>query len=134
MIRYTKEFKANVQGELIAKFDTDSSGRPVANVEDGTTFYFITFSLHTQKSDDIRKVTYLLDSATFWEPERVSQAKQQEFQERITSYGDFLVRVVVALPTGDVMQQALLSDMLEAGHPQTRDAAVQSAIDAIRAN
>lgn len=136
MIRYTAEFSKTVQGTLKAEFQLNAAGEPVPHVEDGTTFYFMTLSLHVPPAvaTTIRQVTYVLDQASYWEPERTSRNGNRNFAEEITSYGDFLVRVVVKLPTSQVIQQALLSDMLEAGHEANMTPAIQNAIDYIRAN
>jgi len=136
MIHYTEEFVATVQGTLKAEFELDAKQAPIPHVEDGTKFYFITLSLHApvEVAENIRQVTYLLDQATYWEPERVSRKRAAQFAEEITSYGDFLVRVFVELQTGKVNQQALLSDMLEEGHKAAMNPAIRSVIAFIRAN
>ncbi len=134
MIRYTQEFTSSVQGKLVARFQLKNE-QPVEGEEDGTKFYFINLSLEGVPSGvDIRSVTYFLDASTYWEPERVSRIRQKLFTEAITSYGDFLVRVEVKMNSETVIQKALLSDMLEDGHPEPRSLKLQQAIDYIRAN
>src|SRR5690242_5199330 len=118
MIRYNEAFKQHVQGSLRARFRLDAQGRPVAGAEGGTTFYFIELSLEAPEPQAIQKVTYLLDEASYWEPERETQDWERAFTEEITSYGDFLVRVEVQMTDGRFVQQALLSEMLEEGHKE----------------
>lgn len=134
MIRYTPAFQENVAGTLRARFRLDGNGNPVSGVEDETTFYFIELSLDSPNARQIHKVAYLLDQATYWEPERESNDWQHAFTEEITSYGDFLVRVEVKMPTGRFVQQALLSDMLEAGHENDLNPQIAQAIAYIRNN
>ncbi len=128
MIRYNEAFKTNVNGTLCARFQLDGQGNPVSGNEDGATFYFIELSLNSTNAENIQKVTYLLDEATYWEPERESEDRQRAFAEEITSYGDFVVRVEVQTRTGRFAQQAFLSDMLEAGHAHDSNPQIQQAI------
>jgi hypothetical protein len=134
MIRYNEAFQANVKGTLCARFQLDSQGNPLSGDEDGTTFYFIELRLDSPDAEKIQKVTYLLDEASYWEPERESKDWQQAFAEEITSYGDFLVRVEVQMRTGRYVQQALLSEMLEAGHANDANPQIKQAIAYIRNN
>lgn len=136
MIHYTKAFIDNVgAGTLCARFRLDSNGIPVSGVEDGTTFYFIVLTLESPHAEKVQKVTYFLDAATYWEPERVSKNRRNQFAEEITSYGDFLVRVEVAMEGARFAQKALLSDMLTEGHKlDGSNPAIQNAIVYIRSN
>lgn len=135
MIRYTQAFKQNVQGVLSARFQLDKAGKPITGEEEGTTFYFIELILDTPNADKIAKVTYILDEATFWEPERESRDAKHNFREEITSYGDFKVRVEVTMQAGErFVQQALLSEMLEAGHSDHMNDAIEQAIEYLRTN
>lgn len=135
MITYTPKFLSTVQGRLKARFDLQG-GQPRAGIEDGEKFYYITLMLDdVPDAVPVEAVTYFLDAATYWEPERVSRSRARKFAERITSYGDFIVRVQVKLRgEGTVAQQALLSDMLDEGHPQPRDSGIDAAINDIRIN
>ena len=134
MIHYTPAFTEHVNGTLIAQFQLDGQGNPVSGEEDGTTFYFIDLKLNSTNATNIEKVTYILDEASYWEPERESTDSTGLFAEKITSYGDFLVRVEVQMPSQRYAQKALLSDMLEAGHAGNMNSRIQQAIDYIRNN
>jgi len=134
MIRYNETFQTNVKGKLIARFQLDGQAKPLTGTEDGTNFYFIELNLEATESANIQKVTYLLDEASYWEPERESTDRTRAFAEGITSYGDFLVRVEVRMASGRFVQQALLSEMLEAGHANDSNPKIQQAIAYIRNN
>jgi hypothetical protein len=133
MIRYNKAFTEQVGGALNAQFQLDANKVPTRGEEDGTTFYFIRLNVIVPSGTDIDSVTYILDPS-YWEPERESTERANNFAEDITSYGDFLVRVEVKKRSNRITQQALLSEMLEAGHPAPRSAAIDDALDYIRNN
>jgi prokaryotic YEATS domain len=135
MIRYNQAFKQNVQGVLCARLRLDENRQPVFGEEEGTVFYSIELSLDSPNAEKIAKVTYILDEATFWQPERESKDAKHAFREEITSYGDFKVRVEVTMGTGErFVQQALLSEMLEAGHFKDMTPAIEKAIEYLRNN
>jgi hypothetical protein len=134
MIHYNPTFQQKVQGKLLARFQLDDNGGPEFGVEDETKYYYIDLSVRSPQADKIQKVTYFLDEATYWEPERETRDRKNDFTEEITSYGDYKVRVAVDMAAGSFVQQALLSDMLEEGHQGDSGPEIQKAIEYIRQN
>lgn len=134
-ITYNKSF-ANSLGTaaLGAKFQLDAKGKPLSGEEDDTKFYYIDLFLNPPAAATVREVTYLLDENTYWEPERTSKDASKQFQQTITSYGDFMVRVEVKVADAKLIQQALLTDMLADHYGESPAKPVADAIEYLRQN
>lgn len=132
MTRYSPAFESTVAGRLFARFQLEDDGSPSFDKEDGDLFYFIELFLNSPNRDRIADVTYHLDPS-YYQPERRRKNRLQDFREVITAYGDFLVKVDIQVGSDRIRQTALLSDLLEEGHPSPTPL-IQQAIQYIRAN
>lgn len=137
MIAYTKTFRERVAGALKARFLLDSSGNPLFEPdadEPSLRHYRIELSLESPKAEQIELVTYELDEATYYDPVRESRNRKVAFREEIHSYGDFPITVKVQMSGQLYLQDAWLSDLLQAGHAGDGNRVVQAAIDSIKTN
>jgi len=134
-IDYTRAFAKNVKGELGARFRLDPDGNPLyEDDDDGLRHYTIDLSLVSPMAQEIDSVTYFMDDETYWDPEAVSNDRDNDFTEEISSYGDFEVEVTVQIGKNAYKQRAWLSTLLEAGHKADSSPAIRNAINRLKAN
>jgi hypothetical protein len=135
-IDYDPNFTENVQGQLIARFRTDSDGVPLFEEdEDGTKHYVIDISLRSPKKSSIDKVVYLMEDPSFADdPKAVSKNRAMDFKQGVSSYGDVPVLVSVEMDGEVYEQRAWLSNMLTNGYAGQPEPAVQSAIKRLKIN
>ena len=134
-INSTRAFSDNVKGQLKARFRLDADGQPLyEDDDDGLRHYTIDLTLESPAAPDIDSVTYYMDDETYWDPVAVSNDRDNDFTEEISSYGDFEVEVTVQMRKHAYKQRAWLSSLLEAGHAGDTSPAIREAINRIKGN
>jgi hypothetical protein len=116
--------------EIMATFDLDPSGEPEALAQGDLKHYRIRLQVKGAP-EDTYAVTYLLDES-YYDSVRESLAKDQSFEERLTSYGDYTVQAKIRTKHGTLLAARPLSAALEAGHKGTESSAVQKALSSLR--
>lgn len=121
---------------LIARFVLDEDGKPeIVRGSTGSGLKHYTIELGALGAPtDAESVTYVLHD-TYYDPVREIKRKTEEdqFLERITSYGDYLVRLGVSGRSGD-SDRTLLTEALRRGHKDDlhSNAAINQAIAELR--
>lgn len=116
--------------KLVAEFDTDEDGEPIRAKGGGVDHYSIALRV-VGAPEEVRRVRYRLHQ-TYRDPVREVSAAVREFEEPITSYGDY--EVVVEFDAGGKHNRLVrkLSDALSDGHHDDASEAVRNAIEAIK--
>jgi hypothetical protein len=116
--------------KLKARFELDSDGRPQFVQGRGAKHYRIVL-LVVDVPEAVASVTYRLDKSYLDPLREVLRAKPgSDFEERLTSYGDYMVEVSLSGPRrkGGPALRAWLSDALRAGHPTDAPGEDQQAV------
>jgi hypothetical protein len=97
--------------DLVASFVLDQDGKPKITMEGDTKHYWIQLGVETPPPDAYA-VTYRLHES-YYDPIRESRAKDANFPEQLTSYGDFQLRADIRTkqrvePISANLSQALL--------------------------
>ena len=117
---------------LLAHFITNRAGDPVSEDDEGVAHYSIRLSV-VDVPPDAYAVTYTLHES-YYDPVRESRAKNRDFVEEITSYGDYTVRAEVRTKTRTIPVSTKLSAALARGHGPNITATIRNALNDIRAN
>ncbi len=136
-LRHTRAFANNVKGALEARFRLDAAGAPLFEPDDEDPelrHYTIDLRLESPIAEDIESVTYFMEDETYADPLRVSDDRDNDFTEEISSYGDLEVEVTVQVGAHVYKQRAWLSNLLQAGHEGDASPAILDAIERIKAN
>ncbi len=76
---------------LVAEFNRDKNGDPLSISSGGLNHYSLALKVKDAPAS-VRRVTYHLDP-TYSEPVRIVNARVADFEEPMTTYGDFEVTV-----------------------------------------
>ena len=116
--------------KLIAELDTDQAGRPLSIKAGGAEHFSIALKVKGA-SDNVQRVRYVLDPS-YPNKVRTVPARIPEFEEPITSYGDYVIKVEYEEAGLTKSFTRLLSQALEDGLAESTSPDVRSAIDQIK--
>jgi len=115
---------------ITANFILDSEGNPKAIQSGEVKHYQIQIQVENAPQDTYA-VTYELHP-TYYEPVRESIQREENFAEKLTSYGDYLIRAKVRSKTGTQTVVTPLSTALTLGHPSAPSSPIGEALEHIR--
>lgn len=116
--------------KLLAEFTIDSNGKPVSVSAAGHEHFAIALKV-VDAPKGTRRVRYRLHP-TYSESVRTVPARVPEFEEPITSYGDFEV-IAEYEQDGELKQiKQKLSTALEDAHRESESSSIRAAIETIK--
>jgi hypothetical protein len=116
--------------KIRAEFKLDDNGNPVTVSRTGSrTHYPIRLFMEDVPADTFA-VTYVLHP-TYYNPRREARRRDRQFEESITSYGDYMVKAKVRGKTGVDHFAYWLSDALQETYKGQITDSIRNAIKAI---
>lgn len=114
------------KSNLIAKFALDSDGKPRFIERGGLKHYMIRLGVEGAP-EDAYAVTYKLDPS-YYDSLREVRKAEDNFQEELTSYGDYVVQADVRSKERVEAIATNLSQALHRGHQEASTPEIESAI------
>jgi transcription initiation factor IIF auxiliary subunit len=116
--------------KLIAELNMDKAGQPLSITEGHTEHFSIALKIK-DAPETVRRVRYVLHP-TYKEPVRSVPARVPQFEEPITSYGDYEIKVEYDDDGETKTMTQLLSKALDETHGKDAPAPIRKAIEKIR--
>jgi transcription initiation factor IIF auxiliary subunit len=118
--------------KLVAAFETNKSSEIIVEKYGKRQHYDVRLFLEGDLTD-ILSVTYVLHES-YYDPIRTSRNRSKKFEIDVTSYGDYMVIVKIALKNREVVISETLGNALRNHYLHNNDPVIERAIANIKAN